>query len=191
MTRNLVCRSLRKGAGGLALALMAGIVFPLGAQETGSITGQITDAGSGRPLASSQVYLEGTAFGTLTGNNGRYLFLNVPVGEYTLAAQLLGYRTVTQTVTVTEGDTETIDIGLTVTAIDMDEIVVTGTGAATEKKKLGNSIATVDVGRLEDVPITSFSDVLQGREAGVIGLPGGGDTGSSGRIRIRGSASLS
>ena len=191
MTRNLVCRSLRNGAGGLALAFMAAIVFPLGAQETGSITGEITDAGSGRPLASSQVYLEGTAFGTLTGNNGRYLFLNVPVGEYTLGVQLLGYRTVTQTVTVTAGDTETIDVGLTVTAIDMDEIVVTGTGAATEKKKLGNSIATVDVGRLEDVPITSFSDVLQGREAGVIGLPGGGDTGASGRIRIRGSASLS
>ncbi|MDE2676408.1 MAG: TonB-dependent receptor plug domain-containing protein [Gemmatimonadota bacterium] len=191
MTRSLVCRSLRNGAGGLALAFMAGIVFPLGAQETGTITGQITDEGSGRPLASSQVYLEGTAFGTLTGNNGRYLFLNVPVGEYELGVQLLGYRTVTQTVTVTAGGSQTIDVGLTVTAIDMDEIVVTGTGAATEKKKLGNSIATVDVGRLEDVPITSFSDVLQGREAGVIGLPGGGDTGSSGRIRIRGSASLS
>ena len=191
MTRNLVCRSLRNGAGGLALALMAGIVFPLGAQETGTITGQITDEGSGRPLASSQVFLEGTAFGTLTGNNGRYLFLNVPVGEYTLGVQLLGYRTVTQTVTVTAGQTRTIDVGLTVTAINLDEIVVTGTGAATEKKKLGNSIATVDVGRLADVPITSFSDVLQGREAGVIGLPGGGDTGSSGRIRIRGSASLS
>ena len=66
MTRNLVCRSLRNGAGGLALALMAGIVFPLGAQETGTITGQITDEGSGpvhwRP---ARCFLEGTAFGTL------------------------------------------------------------------------------------------------------------------------------
>lgn len=191
MTRNLVGRSLRSGAGGLALALVAGFVFPLKAQETGSVSGQITDAGSGRPLASAQVYLEGTAFGTLTSNTGQYLFLNVPVGEYTLTAQLLGYRTVSQTVTVSEGDTERVEIGLTVTALNMDEIVVTGTGVATEKKKLGNSIATVDVGRLQDVPITSFSDVLQGREAGVVGLPGGGDTGASGRIRIRGSASLS
>ncbi len=192
MTRNWLAVSLRNGAGGLCLALMAGLAFAsAAAAQTGTVTGQVTDAASGRPLESAQVYIEGTALGTLTNSAGRYLFVNAPAGEHTVIAELVGYRAGSQTVTVSAGETSTVDFGLTVTAIALDQIVVTGTGVATEKKRLGNSIATVDVSRLEDRPITSFSDVLQGREPGVVGLPGAGDTGSSGRIRIRGSASLS
>ena len=191
MTRNSFA-SLRNGAGGLCLALLASLAFAsAAAAQTGTVTGQVTDAASGRPLESAQVYIEGTALGTLTNSTGRYLFVNAPVGEHTVIAELVGYRSASETVTVTAGGTSTVDFGLSVTAIQLDQIVVTGTGVATEKKKLGNSIATVDVSSLENAPITSFSDVLQGREAGVVGLPGGGDTGSSGRIRIRGSASLS
>ena len=191
MTRNSFA-SLRNGAGGLCLALLASLAFAsAAAAQTGTVTGQVTDGASGRPLESAQVYIEGTALGTLTNSQGRYLFVNAPPGTHTVIAELVGYRSGSETVTVTAGGTSTVDFGLSVTAIQLDQIVVTGTGVATEKKKLGNSIATVDVGALENAPITSFSDVLQGREAGVVSLPGGGDTGSSGRIRVRGSASLS
>lgn len=192
MTRNSFAQSLRNGAGGLCLAVLASLAFTsAAAAQTGTVTGQVTDAASGRPLESAQVYIEGTALGTLTNSTGRYLFVNAPAGSHTVIAELVGYRSGSETVTVTAGQTSTVDFGLSVTAIQLDQIVVTGTGVATEKKKLGNSIATVDVSSLEDAPITSFSDVLQGREAGVVTLPGGGDTGGSGRIRIRGSASLS
>ncbi len=192
MTRNSFAQSLRNGAGGLCLAVLASLAFTsAAAAQTGTVTGQVTDAGSGRPLESAQVYIEGTALGTLTNSAGRYLFVNAPAGSHTVIAELVGYRSGSETVTVTAGQTSTVDFGLSVTAIQLDQIVVTGTGVATEKKKLGNSIATVDVSNLQDAPITSFSDVLQGREAGVVSLPGGGDTGGSGRIRIRGSASLS
>lgn len=192
MTRNSFAQSLRNGAGGLCLAVLASLAFTAAAAaQTGTVTGQVTDAASGRPLESAQVYIEGTALGTLTNSSGRYLFVNAPAGEHTVIAELVGYRSASETVTVTAGQTSTVDFGLSVTAIQLDQIVVTGTGVATEKKKLGNSIATVDVSNLQDAPITSFSDVLQGREAGVVTLPGGGDTGGSGRIRIRGSASLS
>ena len=192
MTRNSFAQSLRNGAGGLCLAVLASLAFTsAAAAQTGTVTGQVTDAASGRPLESAQVYIEGTALGTLTNSAGRYLFVNAPAGSHTVIAELVGYRSGSETVTVTAGQTSTVDFGLSVTAIQLDQIVVTGTGVATEKKKLGNSIATVDVASLDDAPITSFSDVLQGREAGVVTLPGGGDTGGSGRIRIRGSASLS
>ncbi len=181
------------GVRGLFLAVLAagfGLAATAEAQ-TGTITGIVTDAGSGRPLGQTQVYIEGTALGVLTTSAGRYVFVNAPVGEHTVVAQLVGYRSGTQTVTVAAGQAVTLNFELAVTAIQLDQIVVTGAGVATEKKRLGNSIATVDVGGLENTPITSFSDVIQGREAGVVGLPGGGDTGASGRIRIRGSASLS
>ena len=68
---------------------------------------------------------------------------------------------------------------------------VTGAGGPVEKRKLGNSITTLDVAALEDAPVTNVSEILQGREPGVVGLPSGGQTGEGARIRIRGSASLS
>ncbi len=192
MTRVLFGRRLGNGAQGLCLAVLAGFGLATAAEaQTGQIAGQVTDAGSGRPLASTQVYIEGTALGVLTTSSGRYLFTNAPVGEHTVVAELVGYRSATQTVTVAAGQAVTANFELSVTAIQLDQIVVTGAGVATERKRLGNSISTVDVSGLENAPITSFSDVLQGREAGVVGLPGGGDTGASGRIRIRGSSSLS
>ena len=84
-----------------------------------------------------------------------------------------------------------VDFGLTQTAIALDEIVVTGTGIATEKRKFGNTIATLDVSTLDDAPIINFSQLLAGREPGVVVLPSSGWTGEGAQIRIRGSASLS
>ena len=172
--------------------LMAGLggATPLAAQ-TGTIVGTVTDAGSARPLEAAQVYVEGAGIGTLTNSSGRFLLVNVPAGEHTVIAELVGYRSASQTITVSAGGTAQVDLTIEQTAIALDEIVITGAGVATEKKKLGNTIATVDVSSLQDAPISDFSQLIQGREAGVTSLPGGGYTGAGSRIRIRGSASLS
>src|SRR5207247_10318338 len=74
-------------------------------------------------------------------------------------------------------------------AMGLDVVVVTGTGAETEKRKLGNTVATILPPR--DAPVTNFSEQLAAREPGVSVLPSGGLTGEGARIRIRGSASLS
>ena len=192
MARTLFEHSPRSWGGGLIAAVFAVLALaPSVAAQTGTVIGTVTDAASARPLESAQVYVEGASVGTLTNSSGRFVLVGAPAGDQTVTVDLVGYRSASQTVTVAAGQTATVNFSISVTAIALDQIVVTGTGVATERRKLGNSIASVDVASLENTPITSFSDVLQGREAGVVGLPGGGDTGASGRIRIRGSASLS
>lgn len=160
------------------------------AQATGSIAGEVVSAETGSPLAGAQVYIPGTRLGGLTGANGRFLLLEVPVGNHTIRVQLIGYANVDRNVTVTAGQTVVANFELSESAIALDEIVVTGSGVATEKRKLGNTVATISADKLADAPITSFSEVLQGREPGVVGLPSGGLTGEGARIRIRGSNSL-
>ena len=192
MNRSLLVGTLRRSIRGGALTafLLAAGVPGLTAQ-TGTIVGTITDAGSARPLESAQVYIEGAGIGTLTNSSGRFLLVNVPAGEHTIISELVGYRSASQTVSVSAGGTTQVDLAMSQTAIALDEIVITGAGVATEKKKLGNTIATVDVSSLQDAPISDFNQLIQGREAGVTSLPGGGYTGAGSRIRIRGSASLS
>ncbi len=175
-----------------ALAVFAsGAPSSLAAQANGTLQGTVQDQGSQRPLDGVYVALEGTGFGTLTNAAGRYVLLQVPPGEYTLVAQFVGYSESRQTVTVTAGQTTRMDVPLQQTAIELNEIVITGAGVATEKRKLGHTIATLDVSTVENAPISDFSQLLAGREAGVVALPSSGYTGEGARIRIRGSASLS
>ncbi|MBT3498435.1 MAG: SusC/RagA family TonB-linked outer membrane protein [Gemmatimonadales bacterium] len=179
---------------GVALAVAALVGWspaPVAAQTTGTLVGVVKDAASQRPLEAVQVYIGGTGIGALTNAAGRFLLLNVPAGEHALAADLVGYRSGALTVTVTAGQSSVADFGLSQTAITLNEIVVTGAGVATEKRKLGNTIATIDASALDNAPIANFSQMIAGREPGVVSLPSSGYTGEGARIRIRGSASLS
>jgi TonB-linked SusC/RagA family outer membrane protein len=164
---------------------------PAAAQATGTLVGTVRDAATQRPLEAVQVYIGGTGIGALTNAAGRFLLLNVPAGEHTLVAELVGYRSGSQTVTVAAGQSVVADFALEQTAITLDQIVVTGAGVATEKRKLGNTIATLDAATLDNAPISDFSQMIAGREPGVVSLPSSGYTGEGARIRIRGSSSLS
>ena len=176
----------------MAFALAVGWApAPVAAQATGTLVGTVRDAASQRPLEAVQVYIGGSGIGALTNAAGRFLMLNVPTGEVTLVAELVGYKSGSQTITVAAGESVVANFSLDQTAIALDQIVVTGAGIATAKKKLGNTIATVDASSLEDKPISNFSEMLAGREPGVVLAPTSGSTGEASRIRIRGSASLS
>jgi len=193
MVRRLFRTRPGDGAGGLFLALAAGLalVSNASAQATsGALTGRVTDAGSMRPLEAVAVAIEGTSFGVLTNASGGYIMLSVPPGEYTVRATRVGYREGEATVTVSAGATTQLDFPLEQTAIALDELVVTGAGVVTEKRKLGNTIATINTAAVENAPISDFSQLIAGREPGVVALPSSGYTGEGARIRIRGSASL-
>jgi len=172
-------------------ALLLAVPGQVAAQGNGTVVGTVTDAQSNRPLESVQVFIEGTGIGALTNASGRYLLLNVPAGTHPVSARLVGYREVTNQATVSAGDRAVVDFGLAQTAIELNEIVVTGAGVATEKRKLGNTIASIDLSKMQDAPVSNFSDLIQGREPGLVGLPSSGTTGEGAQIRIRGSASLS
>jgi TonB-dependent starch-binding outer membrane protein SusC len=186
-------RSHLEGPAAGLLAALGFLLIPLGhlGAQQGTITGQVIQTGTERPLGGAQVFIEGTTRGALANAQGRFTLENVPPGEVTVVAELIGFARRAETVTVAAGQTVTVDFRLSQTALALDQIVVTGAGAATERRKLGNTIASVDVSALENAPVTNLSEILTGREPGVMGLPSGGNTGEGARLRIRGSASLS
>src|SRR5437764_2406342 len=64
--------------------------------QQGSVAGQVTDQASGHPLAGARVVIQGTALVTSTNAEGRYTLRNVPAGEPTVRATIIGYAAVTQ-----------------------------------------------------------------------------------------------
>ncbi len=180
----------QRGMLSLMLALGAAFMLPGAVQAQGTITGTVTEQGSLRPLDAVQVFIPGTSIGTLTNSSGRFLLVNVPAGQQEIHAERVGYGAGTETVTVADGETVTLDFTLGTSAIQLDQIVVTGAGQATQVKRLGNTVATVNVESLQDAPINNFSEMLQGREAGVTLSATGGMAGEASQIRIRGTSSL-
>jgi TonB-dependent starch-binding outer membrane protein SusC len=182
-------RRIGLGLGALVacLALSAGSVA-----AQGTIRGRVVDAATSRPIADVQIVVTGSQMGALTNANGDYVVVNVPVGSRELVARRLGYTRQTKAVTVVQGTEVRADFALGVSASQLDQVVVTGTGGAVEKKTLGNSISTIDAAELTARnTVTNVSELLQGKAPGVSVLPGSGAPGTAGEIRIRGASSLS
>ncbi len=174
----------------LVLVLLALAAPPATAQGTGTIRGTVTDGTTSRPLDGVQVYVAGTDLGTLTNADGRYQF-SVGAGAVELRTRRVGFAGTSQRVNVTAGQVTDADFALHPTAVPLDVIVVTGAGAETEKRKLGNTITTIDASTLRNAPVANVSEQLAARDPAVSVLPSGGLAGEGAQIRIRSGASLS
>ncbi len=180
----------------LVVALALGSVLALpgpgrAQQPTGRIVGRVVEQGTGRAIAGAQVFVAGTRLGNLTTAEGAYDITAVPVGQQNVQVQMLGYGEEKQTVTVRAGQSARADFQVHQVAIALDEMVVTGAGVATQKRMLGNTVATVDAAKLmQTSAVQDVSSLLQARIPGVIGGATGGLAGEGMRIEIRGNASL-
>ena len=176
----------RVSAAALAIAIASAVASPAMAQSTASVRGRVTDGGSGRGIPEVQVTISGTRIGATTNANGEYALSLVPVGARTIVVRRIGYQPVTRLVTVVDG-ANTVDIPLNVSAVNLSEVVVTGTGTATEKRKVGTSIASVDSTVIGRSLASTLDQALQGKLAGAqITQNSGGPGGGGMSVRLRG-----
>jgi TonB-linked SusC/RagA family outer membrane protein len=176
----------------VCFALALGAAPAVAAQATGGVRGTVTDTRSGNPVSDVQVVATGSRRGAVTDAAGRYLIASLPAGPVTLRAQRLGYTPVTRSITIVAGQTATVDFGFASAVTSLDEVVVTGTPGATEKRTLGNAVSTIHAEDLTAaVPVPNVTELLQGRSAGVNVVSNSGSVGTSATIRIRGAGSLS
>lgn len=159
--------------------------------QTGTITGTVTDnTDEILPGVNVVVKLGARTIGGSTDANGKYTIQNVPAGTRSVTARFVGFSAVTKEVEVGSGETVTVDFKLGQTTLNLDELVVTGTGAAVERQSVGHSISSVDFDGPENAASTSLQDAMSGQISGV-SIEGGGTVDQEPRIRIRGTSSIS
>ncbi len=170
----------------LAAALVAAAGLRPVAAQTAFVAGTVV-ARSGQALAGAQVVVEGTERGVLTNAQGRFRIEGLQVGQVTLRVVMIGYQTVTQAVSTGSAD---IQIVMSERAVELDELVVTGTTGAVQKRALGNTVATFDAAStMRSAPAVSVSELLTAKTPSLIVRPAGG-AGVGARLKIRGTASL-
>ena len=185
-------RAMRTALMCVAALLFSGLPGSLMAQAVGTVRGRVLEARTQRPLSDVRVAVTDSRLGGVTGADGEYVISNVPAGTRVLRAQLIGFRAVEQTIEVQAGATVQADFTLEQAPVQLNEIVVTGSAVATERRALGNAVTTLDVSDLAaKSAVTNVTELLQSKAPGVQVLPNSGAVGTASEIRIRGAGSLS
>jgi len=149
-----------------------------------TVSGTITDASTKEPLPGVNVLVEGTTTGVVTDFNGKFQ-IKVPSASSTLVISYMGY--VSQQIAV-GGKTE-INVPLAADVKTMDEVVVIGYGSV-KKKDLAGTITTLSSKSLENIPVTSATEALSGRLAGVQVTSTDGSPDAEMIVRVRGGGSV-
>jgi TonB-linked SusC/RagA family outer membrane protein len=161
------------------------------AVRQGTIVGVVTESTSARPLSGAQVFIPTLNMGVLTNAEGRFLLDAVPAGEHSIEAQIIGYASATQEVTVVSGETVTVDFSLTQRALTLGAIVATGVAAETPSTQLPFTVDRIDFSRDMPVVPSSPESLLRGRLPGVSVVQGSGQPGEEADIVLRGATSIS
>lgn len=137
------------------------IVNPVVSIETSSIKGKVTDANNGEALVGASVAIKDLTKGTYTDLKGNYEIENVKPGKCTLLVSYVGYAAITKTVEVIAGKTIHVDFQLGQSALNLDEVVVTGSLSERSIRESANPITIISPKELANRDLTSLSAILQ------------------------------
>lgn len=167
------------------MALLCWVSIGLLQAQSRTITGMVTNEDDGLSMPGVSVLVKGTTIGTVTNVDGQYT-LSVPENTQILVFSFIGMSS--QEIVI-EGR-NTINVVLQSDSKDLDEVVVTAYGS---KGKVGlkGAISVVSAKELEQMPVATFDQMLQGKTTGLQISSGSGQPGSSNtKVIIRGTGSI-
>jgi len=163
--------------------LLVGVFMLIGKgldAQTTEVSGKITDpAGTPIPNASIRIKSNRTVSGTSADALGAFMLKAPP--DAVLIITAIGYES--KEVKVTGGP---LTVVLNTDSKSLSEVVVTGVGVATSKKKLGIAIESVTADKLPQAPTASIDQALIGKIPGANISSASGNPGDPVNIMLRG-----
>jgi len=149
------------------------------------ISGKVTDQKGGSPLPGVSVIVKGLpSVGTQTDLNGLYS-LSVPKDSRILVFRYIGYKEADLPISGS-----TLNVQLESDPKQLTEVLVVGYGTQ-KRANVTGAITSVSGKEVENTPVTTFEQALQGKTSGVNIQADGGKLGQGVKISIRGVASVS
>ena len=143
---------------------------------TGKIAGTIKDASTGEPLMGVNVMIPGTMLGAVTDADGSYFIINIPPGDYSLQASVIGHeKTVKTDIRVNSDHTTPVDFSMKSTVLEGASVTVVAEREIV-KKDISSTQIVATTEEVKTVPfVNSVAGYVQ-MQAGVDGslIRGGG-----------------
>ncbi|WP_167619801.1 SusC/RagA family TonB-linked outer membrane protein [Maribellus sediminis] len=165
------------------LMLFIGISLSVQAQNPIDLRGVVSDE-AGDPLPGVNIVIKGTTQGVTTDFDGKYN-ISVPGNDAVLVLSFIGYHS--QEVTV--GNNTVINVTLKEDLKELEEVVVIGYGTVA-RKDVTTAVSTVSTKEIDERPIVSAAQAIQGKAAGVNVYSPSGAPGGEMVIRVRGTTSF-
>lgn len=175
----------------LSSLIILGLGFQSYAQNNQTIKGTVTDSRNGSPLSGATISIGGTNYATATNDQGKYIInASLRDGTYTITVTFTGYATVAKLLNLQRSEIE-YNVALSQSAINLGEVVVTGTAGEVTRKQLGNAISTVSGSDLQKGLATSIDQALTGKVAGAEITQNSGNPDGGISVRLRGASTIS
>ena len=166
--------------------LLAFTALQAQAQEV-VVTGKVTDAETQQGLPGVSIRIDGTTSGTITDAEGNFKFNStVTPGNYSLVASFIGYKTSKNALVVDNQTSYEFTIALAEDVLKLDEVIVTGLGTTSEKRKIGNLVSRISQKDFKDVGSPNAISSLSGRISGAVVTQNSGDPGGGFSVILRG-----
>ncbi len=163
------------------------MMMPLALFGQTTVSGTVTDAGSGNALPGVSVVLLGTTVGTSTDASGNYS-LQLPSGSGRLQFSFLGY--VTRTIDV-NASTSTLNVQLQEKTTSLSEVVVTGLATTVKRTNAANAVASINTREISGITTPQTMDAaISGKLVGAEVVSNSGAPGGGIAIRLRGVTSV-
>ena len=151
--------------------------------QKAAVSGTVTDSSNAEALIGVTVMEKGTQNGVSTDFDGNFTINVAP--NATLEFSYVGYNAKEVKVS---GKTK-LNVTLEQTATALDELVVIGYGVQ-RKSDVTGSITSLGAEDINDVPVSSPLQALQGKASGVNIIQNTGAPGSNTTIKIRGTGTI-
>ena len=166
------------------------IGFTTYAQTDYTLRGNVVDD-FGSPISGVTIQIKNTNQGAITDFDGSFnLQANLKAGSYVLIFRALGLTTKEIPLSLDTLKEIVTDVIMTADILGLDAVVITGVGALTAKKQLGNTISTVeglDIAQSGSLDITGG---LSGKLAGIQVTQNSGDPAGGISVRLRSASTV-
>ena len=140
----------------LGLASLANVLVA----QTVNIYGVIADSVTKQRILSANVTVKNTTIGAASNSFGLYYISKMPPGTYQIEPRVIGYQSVTQSVTLREGQTVELNFELPPTPIEFQEVLVNAPRQRLDLE-LSTSVQVIQRQELKAIPVAAQGDLLQ------------------------------
>ncbi len=152
----------------LLLSILILSFFSLYAQETGTITGRITDKANNEGLPGVNIVLKGTYYGAATDFDGNFRIKSINPGTYNIEVSLIGYKTVKfGAINVERAKMTELNVELEESALTLgQEVIIVGTRPMLDAEET-QSKRTISKEDIQAARFENISDIVV-QQAGVV-----------------------
>ncbi|MCK5856192.1 MAG: TonB-dependent receptor [Bacteroidales bacterium] len=122
--------------------------------------GDVKDAETGEHMPYVNIVVKGTTIGTTTNITGHYMFTDLPIGEITLIASYMGYKSVEKTIVTKDNEAQELFFLLEYDAIMTEQVVVSADRNAMSRSEAPVIVSSIAPKQLEAIETNTVADGL-------------------------------